>query len=59
MTLLFTQIMIILYIYDHYSILGPTAKGISYISIVPRDNDLDVDKIYHLLNGMDVQAYFY
>ena len=50
--------MIVLYIYDHYSILGLTAKGISHISIIPLDNDLDVDKKYHLLNGIDVHAYF-
>ena len=46
--------MIVLYIYDHYSILRITVKGISHIYIVPRDNDLDVDKINQMLNGMDV-----
>ena len=50
--------MNILNIYDQYSILGLTTKGISHISIISRDIDLDVDKKYHLLNGIDVHAYF-
>jgi ABC-type xylose transport system permease subunit len=50
--------MNILNIYDQYSILGLTTKGISHISIISRDIDLDVDKKYHMLNGIDVNAYF-